>query len=353
MRRALSTAALAFSVLASPLAFAQAAGAGSPGMPSHAQQGTGSSGGRYPQEPGAFEPGDYAPTPQGSTGAEDSAGSPPTGAGSSYGTGGSGTQGSAASRPVRSGDDAGTGGSGAQRNEASRRTGSTEDAGTGGSGADSSASGNTGTRVFVGADAGTGGSGARDTSSSTDAGTGGSGDEGERAPATPQGTEPHDAMGNAHGGSAEAAASGRKQDPDDLTREVAMLRSDVLRLQRQVNGLSAKQQGAHNGTGGSGADASNEDNTPNADPSKTVVANVVMRGQVTSTSAQRIVVRDSETGDLYNLRVGQNTQVLHGGKRIALQNLREGTSVQAAYNLFGDGHSAATRIQVAPTPRRK
>ncbi|WP_342376733.1 hypothetical protein NVS55_35965 [Myxococcus stipitatus] len=321
MRRALSTAALTFSVLASPLAFAQAAGAGSPGMPSHAQQGTGGSGGRYPQEPGAFEPGDYAPTPQGSTGAEDSAGSPPTGAGSSYGTGGSGTQGSAASN---------------------------EDAGTGGSGADSDASGNTGTRVFVGADAGTGGSGTPDTTSSTDSGTGGSGAKGERAPATPQGTEPHDAMGDAHGGSAEAASSGRKQSPEDLTREVAMLRSDVLRLQRQVNGLSAKQQGAHNGTGGSGADDANKDNTSNADPSKTVVANVVMRGQVTSTSAQRIVVRDSETGDLYNLRVGQNTQVLHGGKRIALQNLREGTSVQASYNLFGDGHSAATRIQVAP-----
>ncbi|QSQ12678.1 hypothetical protein [Myxococcus landrumensis] len=322
MRRALSTAALAFSVLASPLVFAQAAGAGSPGMPAQAQQGTGGSGGRYPQEPGSFEPGDYAPTPEGSTGAEDSAGSPPTGAGSSYGgTGGSGTQGSAASR--------------------------SDDAGTGGSGANSAASGNTGTRVIVGADAGTGGSGTR----GADSGTGGSGDAGERAPATPQGTEPHDAMGDAHGGSAEAASSGRKQSPEELTREVAMLRSDVLRLQRQVNGLSAKHQGANNGTGGSGADASNEDNTPNADPAKTVVANVVMRGQVTSTSAQRIVVRDSETGDLYNLRVGQNTQVLHDGKRIALEHLREGTSVQASYNLFGDGHSAATRIQVAP--RRK
>lgn len=307
MRRALSTAALAFTVLASPFAFAQ-----SPGASSQSQQG-----GRYPQAPGTFEPGDYAPTPEGSTGAEDTSGSQATGTGSSYGA-------------------QGTGGGGTQGTDAARSSSSSDDAGTGGAGPGAASTGNTGTtdtRVTVGADAG----------------TGGSGDAGGRAPATPQGTEPQDSMGDAHGGSAEAASSGKKQTPEELTREVAMLRSDVLRLQRQVNGMSAKQKGATNGTGGSGA--SSEDNTPKVDPAKTVVANVVMRGQVTSTSPQRIVVRDAETGDLYNLRVGQNTQVLHGGKRIAVQNLREGTSVQASYNLFGDGHSAATRIQVAPRPR--
>ncbi|WP_338863341.1 hypothetical protein [Myxococcus stipitatus] len=325
MRRALSTAALAFTVLASPFAFAQ-----SPGASTQSQQG-----GRYPQVPGTFEPGDYAPTPEGSTGAEDNSGSQATGTGSSYGA-------------------QGTGGSGAQGTGATRASGSSDDAGTGGAGPGAASTGNTGmtdTRVTVGADAGMGGSG---VDHGSDAGTGGSGDAGGRAPATPQGTEPQDSMGDAHGGSAEAASSGKKQTPEELTREVAMLRSDVLRLQRQVNGLSSKQKGATNdtrGTGGSGPGASSEDNTPKVDPAKTVVANVVMRGQVTSTSPQRIVVRDAETGDLYNLRLGQNTQVLHGGKRIEVQNLREGTSVQASYNLFGDGHSAATRIQVEPRPR--
>ncbi|NVJ26490.1 hypothetical protein HUW62_35250 [Myxococcus sp. AM011] len=145
--------------------------------------------------------------------------------------------------------------------------------------------------------------------------------------------------------------------PRQLTREVAMLRSDVLRLQRQVNAL----RGGHpdqqaEGTGGSGQAASGQSASSapardtGANPEKTVVATVVMSGQVASTSKGRVVVRDSETGDLYNLRVGQNTQVVRDGQRISLDSLPQGTAVQAAFSLIADGSTDATRIQVAPSP---
>ncbi|TQF11434.1 hypothetical protein FJV41_34270 [Myxococcus llanfairpwllgwyngyllgogerychwyrndrobwllllantysiliogogogochensis] len=156
--------------------------------------------------------------------------------------------------------------------------------------------------------------------------------------------------------------------PKQLTREVAMLRSDVLRLQRQVNALRGPHSDKQDeGTGGSGQAASgqatSDQSTPpkqsaspepardtGANPEKTVVANVVMRGQVASTSKGRVVVRDAETGDLYNLRVGQNTQVVRNGQRISLESLPQGTAVQAAFNLIADGSTSATRIQVAPSP---
>ncbi|NTX54923.1 hypothetical protein HR086_26880 [Myxococcus sp. CA039A] len=151
--------------------------------------------------------------------------------------------------------------------------------------------------------------------------------------------------------------------PQQLTREVAMLRSDVLRLQRQVNAL----RGPHSdkkeeGTGGSGQESLGQSTPPKqsappepardtgANPEKTVVASVVMRGQVASTSKGRVVVRDAETGDLYNLRVGQNTQVVRNGQRISLESLPQGTAVQAAFSLIADGSTNATRIQVAPSP---
>ncbi|WP_254614138.1 hypothetical protein [Myxococcus sp. CA056] len=313
MRRALFSAALTFSFLMTPVALAQTAGGGSsggssaPGMtsPPQNQQGRGVSGDTGTQPPGTYESGSYSPVPQGATGAEDNLGTPNT-------------------------DYSGTGGSGNTNNTPASNQG----AGNQGSGSD----------VPSG-----------------------------RAPPTQGGTEPSDAAGDAHGGSAEAASSGKDLSPQQLTREVAMLRSDVLRLQRQVNALRGPHSDKQDeGTGGSGQAASgqatsgqatSDQSTPpkqsaspepardtGADPEKTVVANVVMRGQVASTSKGRVVVRDAETGDLYNLRVGQNTQVVRNGQRISLESLPQGTAVQAAFSLIADGSTNATRIQVAPSP---
>ncbi|WP_254623605.1 hypothetical protein [Myxococcus sp. CA033] len=303
MRRALFSAALTFSFLMTPVALAQTAGGGSsggssaPGMtsPPQNQQGRGVSGDTGTQPPGTYESGSYSPVPQGATGAEDNLGTPNT-------------------------DYSGTGGSGNTNNTPASNQGAGNDVPSG------------------------------------------------RAPSTQEGTEPSDAAGDAHGGSAEAASSGKDLSPKQLTREVAMLRSDVLRLQRQVNALRGPHSDKQDeGTGGSGQAASgqatSDQSTPpkqsaspepardtGANPEKTVVASVVMRGQVASTSKGRVVVRDAETGDLYNLRVGQNTQVVRNGQRISLESLPQGTAVQAAFSLIADGSTNATRIQVAPSP---
>ncbi|MFY1831827.1 hypothetical protein ACN47A_38285 [Myxococcus fulvus] len=304
MRRALCTAALTFSFLMSPVALAQSAGSGASGGTSSQSQSSGT----------------FSVVPYGSTGAEDSSGTTTNGSTTTQGTGGSGN------------------------------TSNTNNAG--------SASNGTNTTGNNASDArGTGGSG------NTSNGNGDSVPAGRPEP-TRQGTEPRDAAGEARGGSAEAAGSGEALSQGDLTREVAMLRNDVLRLQRQVNAMRGghakddapeKQQ---DGTGGSGpASAPRQDTSPNdtddvnADPEKTIVANVVMRGQVTSATQDRIVIKDSETGDLYDLRVGENTRIVRNGQRISTQGLRQGTAVQAAYNLIADGSSDATRIQVTPRSR--
>ncbi|WP_223782774.1 hypothetical protein [Myxococcus sp. AS-1-15] len=301
MRRALCTATLTFSFLLSPVALAQSAGSGAgAGTSSPSQSGVGAN-----QAPGTYPSGTFSVVPYGSTGAEDISSTTTT----TQATGGSG-------------------------NTSNTNAGGTD---TGNNASDAR---------------GTGGSGNKD---SVPAG---------RPEPTRQGTEPRDAAGDARGGSAEAAASGEDLSQRDLTREVAMLRNDVLRLQRQVNALrgghandddSGKQQ---DGTGGSGPasaprqDASaNDTGDVNADPEKTIVANVVMRGQVTSATQDRIVIKDSETGDLYDLRVGENTRIVRNGQRISTQGLRQGTAVQAAYNLIADGTSDATRIQVTPRSR--
>lgn len=354
MRRALFSAALTFSFLMTPVALAQTAGSGSSGGTSaqgmtplpESQQGRGVSGDSEIQPPGTYEPGNFSPVPQGATGAEDNLGTPNT---DYSGTGGSGvgdpryTPPAAGTSFVPASSDIsgtpGTGGSGSN-DTSTTRTPATDNSSD------------------VSGTPGTGGAGNTNNTPAQNQGSG-SGVPSGRAPSTPQGTEPTDATGDAHGGSAEAASSGKDLSPRQLTREVAMLRSDVLRLQRQVNAL----RGMHAGKQGEGTGGSGQQSTPptqsassepardtGADPEKTVVASVVMSGQVASTSKGRIVVRDAETGDLYNLRVGQNTQVVRDGQRISLESLPQGTAVQAAFSLIADGSTDATRIQVAPNP---
>ncbi|MCP3059294.1 hypothetical protein LXT21_10965 [Myxococcus sp. K38C18041901] len=306
MRRALCTAALTFSFLMTPVALAQSAGSGAgAGTSSQPQSGIGAN-----QEPGTYPSGTFSVVPYGSTGAEDISSTTTT-----QGTGGSGNT----SNTNAGGTNNGTGGGDTGNNASDAR--------------------------------GTGGSGNTSDGNQDPVPAG-------RPEPTRQGTEPRDAAGEAKGGSAEAAGSGEALSQGDLTREVAMLRSDVLRLQRQVNALRGghandpKQQ--QDGTGGSGpASAPRQDDSGdvNANPEKTIVANVVMRGQVTSATQERIVIKDAETGDLYDLRVGENTRIVRNGQRISTQGLRQGTAVQAAYNLIADGTSDATRIQVTPRSR--
>jgi|GEM_PF-2281166 len=359
MRRALFSAALTFSFLMTPVALAQTAGSGSSGgtsaqgttpLPEN-QQGRGVSGDTGIQPPGTYESGNFSPVPQGATGAEDNLGTPNT----DY----SGTGGSGASDPRYTPPSPGT----SFVPQSSDVSGTPGTGGSGSNDTNTTQTPATDNSSNVSGTQGTGGSGNTNNTPAQNQGSGNSVPSG-RAPPTSQGTEPTDATGNAHGGSAEAAASGKDLSPRQLTREVAMLRSDVLRLQRQVNALRGGHSGQQEeGTGGSGQAASGQNAPPDqsaspapaqdtgANPEKTVVASVVMTGQVASTSKGRVVVRDSETGDLYNLRVGQNTQVVRDGQRISLDSLPQGTAVQAAFSLIADGSTDATRIQVAPSPR--
>jgi hypothetical protein len=128
------------------------------------------------------------------------------------------------------------------------------------------------------------------------------------------------------------------------SQQVAQLRAEVQELQRQVAALSRTSGPTDTGTGGSGTGGS----APAADPDNTVVASVLMQGQVASVSKGRIQVRDAETGDLYTLRVGDKTRATRGGQSIPVQSIRQGTSVQAAFNHIADGDQYATRIQVVP-----
>jgi hypothetical protein len=131
------------------------------------------------------------------------------------------------------------------------------------------------------------------------------------------------------------------------SQTVAELRAQVQELQRQVAALSRTSGPADTGTGGSGTGGS----APEADPNTTVVASVLMQGQVAAVSENRIQVRDAETGDLYTLLVGDRTRATRNGQRISVRSLPQGTPIQAAFNQLADGDSYATRIQVYPAPR--
>jgi hypothetical protein len=135
--------------------------------------------------------------------------------------------------------------------------------------------------------------------------------------------------------------------PSNEAQEVVQLRAQVQQLQQEVTALRRSGATTDTGTGGSGTAGS----VPAADPNDTVVASVLMQGQVAAVSKDRIQVRDAETGDLYTLLVGDKTQATQGGRSISVQNIPAGTPVRAAFNYIADGDSYATRIQVYPRPQ--
>ncbi|AEI64462.1 hypothetical protein LILAB_12775 [Corallococcus macrosporus] len=102
------------------------------------------------------------------------------------------------------------------------------------------------------------------------------------------------------------------------------------------------------GTGGSGTQTA----PPDADTDSTVLASVVMQGQVASVGKDHVVVRDAESGDTFNLLVTNTTRISANGKRVPPQQLSEGTPVQAAFNYIADGDTYATQIRTYPNRRR-
>ncbi|MFP2961619.1 hypothetical protein ACLEPN_28395, partial [Myxococcus sp. 1LA] len=146
------------------------------------------------------------------------------------------------------------------------------------------------------------------------------------------------------GGPAPGAAAAGTSRPEDLEHEVARLRDQVQRLEAEVNTL--RREGT--GTGGSGTRATTSD----ADTGSTVLARVVMQGRVASVGKDRVVVRDAETGDTFNLFVTNTTRISANGKRVSPQQLSEGTPVQAAFNYIADGDTYATQIRAYPNRGR-
>ncbi|AKQ63199.1 putative lipoprotein [Myxococcus hansupus] len=132
--------------------------------------------------------------------------------------------------------------------------------------------------------------------------------------------------------------------PENLDQEVARLRAQVQRLEREVDTLRRTDTG----TGGSGSRATVSD----ADVGSTVLASVVMQGQVASVGKDRIVVRDAESGATFNLFVTNTTRISANGRRVSPQQLSEGTPVQAAFNYIADGDTYATQIQAYPGRQR-
>jgi hypothetical protein len=145
-----------------------------------------------------------------------------------------------------------------------------------------------------------------------------------------------------------AVASSRGARASTLEQEVTELRASVQDLQQQVAALKRTNTASNAGTGGSGSAGTSVKASP-----RTVVASVVMEGQVAAVGQDRVRVRDNETGDLYDLRLGQNTSATQGNQRIATRNIPEGSMVRAAYNLVAGGDSYATRILVLPQQQQQ
>ncbi|WP_238539994.1 hypothetical protein [Corallococcus macrosporus] len=356
MRRAITHAALTFSLLTSAAGIAQstsggsAGGAASGGAPGPVQPQEYYEPGNFTQPP-LLAPGTSGGTPMGTietnTGAEPAA-APPAGAtrGSllEAGTGGSGQAGAPATGAGGTGGpgmnvpSTGTAGTGASDVSGTGGSGVTDtNLGTGGSGSDVSGTatggGGTpgaGTDGAVGSTGTGGGSG-----TTTGAGTGRAATGGAPAGSSTSGT--------ASGASAEAPAKGSSR-PEDLQQEVARLRDQVQRLEAEVNTLRREDTG----TGGSGTQTA----PPDADTDSTVLASVVMQGQVASVGKDHVVVRDAESGDTFNLLVTNTTRISANGKRVPPQQLSEGTPVQAAFNYIADGDTYATQIRTYPNRRR-
>ncbi len=352
MRRAITHAALTFSLLSSSAGLAQATGGGSAaGTASGGAQGTYYEPGNFTPPP-QLTPSNSGGTPMGTietnTGAEPPA-APPAGATRGNllepATGGSGQQGTPAANVGGIGGagvnapSAGTAGTGQTASSDTTGTfyGSATGAGTGTGGSNPQA----GATTSGSAGTGTGGSGTQAgaaTSGATDTGTVGNGTQagaatsGAAGSATPQ-------AANLSGDTTTAA---RAQQPENLEQEVARLREQVQRLEREVDTLRST------GTGGSGTQATASD----ADVGSTVLASVVMQGRVASVGKDRVVVRDAESGDTFNLFVTNTTRISANGRRVSPQQLTEGTPVQAAFNYIADGDTYATQIQAYPSRSR-
>jgi len=318
----------------------------------HLESGTG--GGGQTEAPasntdGSEERGRYAPskgTPDMSgtaTGGSGTTTGPATGGGSATATGSGGTTAGTTTGDGASGTTTGGGGTTAGATTGGAGGGGTATGGggttagamTGGAGGSGNTTGDGGTTGGRGvtspgpATGGTAGGPSRATEQETS--TGGSGAaSGSTAQTPPAGT-------------AEPQATGAAR-PENLEQEVARLREEVQRLEREVDSL----QRTNTGTGGSGTEAA----APRADTASTVLASVVMEGQVASVGKDHIVVRDAESGGTFNLLVTNTTRISANGKRVSPQQLSAGTPVQAAFNYIADGDTYATRIQAYPTTRR-
>ena len=390
MRRAITHAALTFSLLSSSAGLAQATGGGSAaGTASGGAQGTYYEPGNFTPPP-QLTPSNSGGTPMGTietnTGAEPPA-APPAGATRGNllepATGGSGQQGTPAANVGGIGGagvnapSAGTAGTGQTASSDTTGTfyGSATGAGTGTGGSNPQA----GATTSGSAGTGTGGSGTQAgaaTSGSAGTGTGGSGTQagaatsgatdtgtvgnGTQAGAATSGATDTGTVGNGtQAGAATSGAAGsatpqaanlsgdtttaaRAQQPENLEQEVARLREQVQRLEREVDTLRST------GTGGSGTQATASD----ADVGSTVLASVVMQGRVASVGKDRVVVRDAESGDTFNLFVTNTTRISANGRRVSPQQLTEGTPVQAAFNYIADGDTYATQIQAYPSRSR-
>ncbi|MBJ6763454.1 hypothetical protein JGU66_22025 [Myxococcaceae bacterium JPH2] len=119
-----------------------------------------------------------------------------------------------------------------------------------------------------------------------------------------------------------------------MQHEVSQLRATVHSLQQEVTSLRRENAG----TGGSGSSAGSAKASP-----KTVVASVVMEGQVAAVGRDRLALRDSESGAIYDLRTSQGSPLIQG--------LPPGSQVRAAYNLTASGDNYLTRVLVLPPQR--
>jgi len=188
------------------------------------------------------------------------------------------------------------------------------------------------------------------------------------------------ATGQANGGSGLTRI--QQSELDYLHQRIGVLERQNAELQGQLNPArggsgAAGTQAADTGTGGAGNAGANTGNvggtggagtqggarsgTTNAQGragasqgSGVAVATVTFEGKVRSVRQGLISILDEE-GLRYDLVVDRRTQMLRDGRTISLDQLHEGTPVQATFDLIA-GNDHATRIEVissAPAPKRQ
>jgi hypothetical protein len=72
---------------------------------------------------------------------------------------------------------------------------------------------------------------------------------------------------------------------------------------------------------------------------RVVIASGTVDGRVTRVERGTVHVRDGE-GNVYQLRIDKRSRGLRQGQRVPVQQLEEGTSVRASFDLIGDGSFA-------------